>query len=193
MALGKRKTSGNDYLPMLKFDARVGTFYLQDRVHENGRWQTEQRNITDDFRAVFDLENLQHGWIKFSQGAAPDMKMVAVGEDAGDAPSEDHKEGIRLIVKMDGMLGGDVREFLSTSLAVWNSISELHDKYLDGVAEHSFELPVVDLVESRKSEKAYTPVFQITSWVPRPDDLPSDGIPPGKLSTWREPELSFGS
>jgi len=191
MALGKRKTAANDYLPMLKFDARVGTFNLQNRVLENGKWTTEQRDVTDDFRAVFDLANLQRGWIRFSQRAAPDMAMVAAGEDPGDAPSPDHKEGIRLIVKMDGMLGGDVREFLSTSLAIWNSISELHDKYLDGVVEHVDELPVVDLIEVRKSGKAYTPVFQIVSWAPRPDELPSEGIPPGNLNTWREPQF-FG-
>jgi hypothetical protein len=193
MALSKRKTGGSDYLPSMKYDARVGTVNLHDRVQENGKWQTTQRDVTNDCRAIFDLENLEQGWMRFSQGAAPDLVMVRAGEDYGDAPSPDHREGIRLIVKMDGMLGGDVREFLSTSQAVWDSISKLHDEYLKGAVERFGELPVVDLVEVRKSGMAYTPVFKIMSWVPRPAELPSGGIPSGKLGAWREPELSFAS
>jgi hypothetical protein len=188
MGLGKRKTS-NDFLPTLKCDARAGTLYPQDRVYQDGKWQTEQRDITDSFRAVFDLANLQRGYIKFAQGIAPDVTMVPAGQDPGDPPSADHKEGLRLLVQMDRTLTGDVREFLSTAIAVWNSISELHDKYLEGAAENPGNLPVVDLVEMRKEGTAYAPFFQIVSWVPRPAELPSEGIPPGNLKTWREPEL----
>jgi hypothetical protein len=55
MALGKRRDGGN-FLPIIKFDARVGTFNLQDRVHSDGTWQIEQCDVTDKFQAVFDLE-----------------------------------------------------------------------------------------------------------------------------------------
>ncbi len=72
MALGKRKKGGN-FLPIIKFDARVGTFYLQDRVNSDGKWQTEQRDVTENFQAAFDLENLQRGWLWFPKGAAPQV------------------------------------------------------------------------------------------------------------------------
>ena len=96
MALGKRKDGGN-FLPIIKFDARVGTFYLQDRVNSGGAWQTEQRDVTETFQAAFDLENLQRGWIRLAKGAAPEVKLVLAGDDPGEPPTDDHKEGIRVV------------------------------------------------------------------------------------------------
>ena len=65
MGLGKRKDDGN-FLPIAKYDARCGRISLQDRVHgPDGKWQTKQRDITDTFKAAFDLENLLRGWLFF--------------------------------------------------------------------------------------------------------------------------------
>ena len=194
MSLGKRK-SGNDFLPPLKYDARVGQMVLQDRVFVDGRWEPEQRVIaTDKFRAVFDLENLQRGWIKFPKGAAPETVLVPAGVDPGDPPSDDHKEGLRIVVKMDDALGGDVRELMSTAVALWNATDDLHDKYLTGVADHPGELPVVTLTGTREmktqSGTSFVPIFAIADWVPRPAELPATGIPTGqpmKASTAAKP------
>ncbi len=100
MALGKRKSS--DFMPTFKYDARIGTVYLQDRVLSNGSWQPEQKDVTDILRtqgAIFDIAGGLQGWIRFVKGAAPDMLLVPFGSDAGEAPSPDHKEGVRLVVK----------------------------------------------------------------------------------------------
>src|SRR5262249_36332406 len=71
---------------------------------------------------------------QFSQRRSPpEMKMVHAGEDPGDPPSDKHKEGVRLIVKMDESLGGEVRELLSTSWAMWTAIDALHDDYTAAV------------------------------------------------------------
>jgi hypothetical protein len=178
MALGKRRDGGN-FLPIIKFDARVGTFYLQDRVHSDDGWQTEQRDVTSEFQAVFDLENLQRGWIRFPKGEGPDVKLVPAGEDPGDPPSDDHKEGIRIVLKMADDLGGDVRELISTARGLWNSIDTLHDRYLAAIASHPGELPVVTLGDVRKVKTAagttFVPVFNIADWVPRPPEL--TGLP----------------
>jgi hypothetical protein len=115
MAIGKRR-SGGSFLPALKYDARVGTLYVQDRVYENGRWESEQRDVTKTFRAAFDMENLQTGWIKFPKGAAPELRLVQIGKDYGEPPDDDFKEGLRVLVKMDESLGGDVRELMSTAV-----------------------------------------------------------------------------
>src|SRR4051794_9035189 len=56
MALGKRK--GSDFMPILKFDARVGTFSLQDRVNRDGIWKNQQTDVTIGMRAIFDLETV---------------------------------------------------------------------------------------------------------------------------------------
>jgi hypothetical protein len=177
MAIGKRK-SGGDFLPMLKYHARVGTMYLQDRVFENGHWENEQRDVTKEFRAAFDLKNMQRGWIKFPKGAAPETKLVPVGKDPGDPPDEGFKEGIRLLAKMDESLGGDVRELMSTAVALWNALDALHDAYLADTAKHPDALPVVDLADRVETKTtagtSVTPVFKIVGWIPRPPNMPAE-------------------
>ena len=174
MALGKRKDAGN-FLPGLKYDARVGKFYLRERVFTDGSWKTEQHDITLKFEAIFDLENVQRGWINFPQGAAPELVLVPAGEDPGEAPSDEHKEGVRILVKMPQAFGGEVRELLSTARGLWNAIDALHDSYLAAAADHLGELPTVDLADVKEKATAvgttFVPVFRITGWVPRPSDL----------------------
>ena len=187
MALGKRKTGG-DFLPVLKYDARIGEFYQSDRVFSNGEWETEQHNIQkDDFRVIFDLHNTQIGWIYFPKGSAPETVLVPAGQDPGDAPSDKHKEGVRVVVKMADALGGDVRELMSTAVGLWNGIDQLHDEYLAAAKDHPGELPVVILSEIRETKTAAgtscAPIFAIADWVPRPRDLPLAGMPPPVAAT----------
>ena len=100
MSLGKRK--GSDFLPILKYDATHGTFYLQDRVNRGGIWESEQTDVTSSLVAIFDMECIQVGWICFPKGAAPEMTMVAAGANRGEAPSKDHREGFRLSSRWTG-------------------------------------------------------------------------------------------
>jgi hypothetical protein len=180
MSLGKRKTgSGGNFLPVIKFDARAGVIYTQDRVFHDGEWQSEQHDVTESMEAVFDLANIQTGWMKFPKGAAPEMVLKPMGEDIGERPSKDHKEGLRLIVKIpDDDVGP--REMLSTSLALWHGIDELHDAYLAELEANPGKLPLVALADVNQvdnpSGTSYEPVFKIIDWVPRPADLPVGGI-----------------
>jgi hypothetical protein len=174
MALGKRK--GQEFLPRLKYDARAGTLYLEDRVNNKGVWESEQRNVTENFRAVFDLETIEIGWMHFPKGAPPDLVLVPIGQDWGDAPTREHKQGFRLLVKMPLELGGGVREFISTALATWNAIDALHTAYANEAGKHPDQLPTVKLVEVIEIRAAngtsFTPVFEIDGWVARPVDMP---------------------
>jgi hypothetical protein len=183
MALGKRR--GGNFLPVIKFDARVGTFYLQDRVFVDGSWQNEQRDITSEFQAAFDLENLQRGWIRFPRGAPPEVTLMPAGEDPGDPPSDEHKEGIRLVLKMAKGLGGDVRELMSTAIGLWSAVDALHDRYLAAAFEHPGELPVVTLDDVRGKKTAagttFVPIFKIVDWIPRPPDLAEAGATKAQL------------
>ena len=171
MSLGKRKSStGNSFMPLLKFDARVGRFYLEQRVQTSNGWEKQQTDITDRFRAVFDLANAKRGWLKFPRGAPPETVLVPAGEDPGEAPSEDHKEGFRVLVQVDGV----VHEFMSTSVGAWNAVNALHDVYIREAPKHPGEAPEValhDIVERRyTSGTSFEPSFIITQWVPRPDE-----------------------
>jgi hypothetical protein len=185
MALGKRK-SGNEFLPSLKYDARYGRIYTQDRVMVNGKWEVEQKDVTDNFRAIFDMHNLQKGWIEFPKGAPPVAVLVPVGgeHDAGEPPNDNFKEGLRLLVKTDE---GKVREMLSTAVAFWNGIDALHNAYIAGLVDHPDKLPVVTLEGTRENRTAngisYVPVFAIVGYVARPPELPLAGIPMGTPPT----------
>ena len=175
MAIGKRKITAS-FIPLVKYDARSGKATRCDRAQDaDGNWVTEAVDITDTFEAVFDLESIEIGQISFTAGGAPDFRMVPLGGDIPDPPSDKYKEGFRLRLKLMNGAGNDVRELASTAVALWNAIDELHDEYLDGVAKHKNKLPVVGIAETKQVRTAagvnYAPVFEITSWVPRPPEL----------------------
>lgn len=182
MALGKRN-GGGEILPRLKFDGRDGTIYVQDRVFENGEWQPSQRNIEPgEFLAIFDMATLEVVWAYFPSSGPPDIVAVPAGQDPGDAPSEKHKQGIRLRVKMSDDLGGDVRECISLATGFWYAIDDLHDRYLNELPQHPSQLPIIsisEIIETKTRQGSnYAPKFEIDGWVGRPGDLPSTPPPP---------------
>ena len=89
--------------------------------------------------------------------------MVPPGEDPGEQPSTDHKEGFRLVVKMAEELGGDVRELMSTALAAWNAIDASYRVPQAGTRA-SRNLPVVelfDVIENKTaSGSSFIPMLQ---------------------------------
>ena len=177
MALGKRKGFGES-MPILKYDARVGRFYRQDRVLENGSWQTVQDDCTDGFEAIFDLKNIEVGQINFPQGALPETKLVSAGEPLPDPPGEGWREGVRVVVLLRGEK--TPREMLNTSTAVWVAMDKLHDDFLEHQAKHPDEVPVaklVDVEELKTSTPSWQPHFEIKDWVPRPPSLPANPAP----------------
>jgi hypothetical protein len=183
MGFGKRKAG--KILPKLKIGGNTGLICLADRVFENGEWQTVGTNIEpEDFRAIFDLQNAEIGWIDFPRGGPPDMKLVPVGQDLGEAPSKKHKQGVRIIALMSGETGP--REFLSTASGVWNGLSDLHDLYLSMAAANPGKVPVVGIEDMREETttkgSSFEPVFSILKFVDRPGCLPADGIPPAVVA-----------
>jgi len=172
---------GADFLPIVKFDARAGRFFRVDR--EDG--VSTPHDITRSFKAVFDFENLEVGWILFNSGSAPDFQMVPFGTERGPKPSDNHKGGIRMAVKLSGECGGDCRELAGTSGAMMKGIDLLHDEYLAGAPANPGKLPVVVLedtipIESGSGTKKstnYQPVFKIAGWVKRPSGLNETAAP----------------
>jgi hypothetical protein len=175
MAFGKRKGGGGNFLPLLKYDARNGSLYFEDRVQTSRGWEKQHTNVGTSFRGVLDLANAEVGWINFPRGAAPETVLVPVGHDIGTAPSDDHKQGFRVLVLVDKELDGSLREFMSTSAAVWNALSQLHDEYLAGIKARPGELPVVTLVKVTERRfgngSAFEPEFAIVDWMKRPEEF----------------------
>lgn len=183
MAFGKRK-GGGDFLPLLKYDARNGSLYLEDRVQTSRGWEKEHTDVGTSFKGVFDLANAEVGWIAFPRGAAPETQLVPAGDDIGPAPTEDHKQGFRVLVLVDRDLGGTLREFMSTSAAAWNGLSALHDEYL--AAKRPGELPVVILVGVTEHKygagTSFDPEFKTVGWVKRPEEFGPERDPNAKVA-----------
>lgn len=180
MALGLNYNTGSkNFLPIIKYDARAGRVF---RVDKSDGVSTPV-DITKKFKAVFDFENVEVGYINFATGSAPDFVMVPLGSDLPEQPSDNHKQGMRMTVKLGGECGGDCRELAGTSGAFLASMEKLHDDYLAGAPKNPGKLPVVALTDTvaiesgsgaRKSTN-YRPVFDIVSWVARPKDLVPGG------------------
>lgn len=183
---------GGDFTPIVKYDARAGRIFRVDRLDTGNGFENNPVDITSNFKAVFDFENVEVGWIDFPVGSAPSFALVRMGQQLPERPSAKHKNGIRMLLKLAKGCGGDkpVREIAGTSKAFLSGIEAVYTMYLAGKDAAAGRLPVVVLVSTtpvssgsgdRKSTN-YHPVFQIVDWVERPDDLgklPADPAPKG--------------
>jgi len=181
MALGFTETSGADFLPIIKFDARAGRFFRVDRSQGSEGWTSNSVDITGVFSAVFDFANIEAGWAAFTDGR-PSFVMAPIGGAFPAKPSDNHKQGFRLTVML-GKKAADgeapVREMASTAMGVRRAIDALHDEYVAGLAGNPGKLPVVSCKETLPIESQtpagktlnYAPIFKIDKWVARPADL----------------------
>ena len=142
-------------------------------------------DITEGFKAIFDLENIESGWLDFSSGT-PSVVTVRVADlQAGrvsmpPAPNDVHKNGVRFLIKLAAPIAGEaaIREMASTAKAFVGAMEDLDDAYLAGVGANPGKLPVVVLDgppimqksgSGNKTSTAYRPRFKIVNWVPRGD------------------------
>lgn len=185
---------GGGFLPIIKYDARAGRIFRVDR--QDG--VNNQVDITKTFKAVVDFENVETGWIMFAAGSAPDFRLVPMRQPVGPKPSDSHKEGVRLVVKLAKECGGDVREIVTTAAAALRGLEKIHDQYEEDikVAANAGKLPAVILTETvsqtsgsgAKTSTNYQPVFKIVGYVKRPADLvpsPRGGGPTASTGSGR--------
>lgn len=167
---------GVTYLPIVKYNATSGRIFNRDR--SGGEYH--ETDITRIFKAIFDFENVEIGWSDFTNGV-PDFRLVRYA-DGGSIPKPEEgnfKRCVRLVLKLSKECGGDVREFASNAGACLDGVKKLKDDYDNGVKENPGKLPVVTLVDTIAKTSSggalkttnYVPVFEITGWVKRPDDL----------------------
>lgn len=172
--------SGGDIVPFVKYDARAGRFFRNDRAEVNGQYTNTPVDITSNFKAVVDLENIEVGYLKFAAGSAPEYLLVKLGDPMPHKPADAKwKQGARVMMKLHASCGGDIRETTSNAAAFLKGIDELHTAYEAGKAANAGKLPVVVLkttvpITSGSGDKKstnYQPVFEIIGWAPRPSDL----------------------
>jgi len=191
---------GGDIIPIVKYDARAGRMFRRDRADG----VNNDVDITRSFKAVLDFENLEVGWVNFPMGAAPDFVLARYGDPIPPRPSDAHKTGARILIKLSSDCGGDVRELSSSAGVFLGGLDRLHDAYLAGSQANPGKLPVVVLkdttpITSGGAQKStnYEPIFEIVSWVARPADLqakprarastPAAATPPATGSTRVDP------
>lgn len=183
MALGFNYSSGGsgDIVPFVKYDARAGRLFRRDRNQDSGgNYVSNDEDITNSFKAVVDLENIEVGFAKFGAGAAPEYLLVKLGLPMPHKPADSgFKQAARLMMKLHASCGGDVREISGNSSAFLKGIDDLHTDYEAGKAANPGKLPIVTLKSTTpitsgtgaKKSTNYQPVFEIVGWAPRPTDL----------------------
>jgi hypothetical protein len=188
---------GGDFTPIVKFDARAGRMFRMDRIENNGNFENVAVDITQSFKAIFDFENMQTGWMLFAVGTAPNFNVVRIGKEFPARPSDKHKHGVRLMIKLAKDCSGDkpIREMAGTSKAFLSGVEAVYTQYLAEKDNRPGKLPVIVLEKTTpvrsgtgdKSSTNYQPTFKIVGWAPRGDlggvAAPPDGSPPATGST----------
>lgn len=167
--------STGDIIPILKYDSRAGRFFRVDRADG----VNTPVDVTRSLKMVADLENVEVGWINFATGGAPDFVMTMIGQPLPARPSPDHKQGVRIMVKLGKECGGDIREISTVAKSALRGLEELHTTYQASLADHAGQLPIVALKDTigvtsgQGAQKStnYQPVFEIAGWAGRPADL----------------------
>ena len=190
MALGFTETTsgGGDFLPIVKYSAKDGSFVRQDRHQApDGTWEKSETEMETPIKVVMDIDAIEVGYIAFTT-SGPDFRMVQVGEPMPQQPTPDHKEGfrIRLYNKEIGL-----REMSSSSKIVRNQMNDLHDAFLAGKADNPGKLPVVEITGSDRiqietkaqgTQTFRSPKWSISGWIERPE-----GMTQGASVTLAEP------
>lgn len=184
MALGfTYSTGGGDFTAIMKYDARAGRMFREDRKQDaGGAWVKDSVDVTHNFKAVFDFENIEVGYINFPQGGAPDFCLVGLGDPYPQRPTPNHAQGVRFMLKLAKDTAGDgaaIREIAGTSASFRMGVDELHNAYEAGKAANPGKLPIVALKSTlpvtsgsgAKKSTNYQPVFEIVGWAARPEDL----------------------
>lgn len=184
---------GGERTPIIKYDGRAGRIHRIDRTNEGGTWSSNEVELTKDFQAIFDLENIETGWLNFPAGGAPDIRTVKIGEAMPDKPSEKHRPGFRVLMKLGKSISQtanepDIREMASNAQVSIKGMDALYDAYLKEKDANAGKLPVVKLADTLQvkssgkdangnpqSSTNYQPVWEIVAWADRPAELGGNG------------------
>jgi hypothetical protein len=185
MALGLNTNTNAEIFPHIRYDARAGRLFRNDREQQpDGKWESKNTDITSPAPLMLmDLAQIEVGWIAFT-GGAPDFHMVRFGEPLPQQPTKEHRQGFRIRVYAPKLLGG-LREFSATARVVIAAMDALHNQFEAAPESGQRLLPLVMLagttpVVSKAPQGQttnYAPIFEITKWLPRPDDMPLGAVP----------------
>lgn len=175
MAMNLMPTSEEDFVPFIKYNARMGGFYVKG---DDGEPDVQVLSP----KMAFDFANARTGWFLFAAGMAP-QKHFDPPEGTAEKPGGGNfKRGFELSV-WNPELG--LRQFGSCANAVIIPILAMEKQYDAGKAEHSNQLPVFQFTGTEKivgtKNTNYAPVFELVEWVDvakvHPPEVKGDDIP----------------
>ena len=164
MALNLSDTS--NFVPNIRWMASTSTW---QRSSENG---TEVVNWSE---AVFDLAEIETGWLSIAAGLAPEFRKDPDLKTACPKPTDDGewKRGFRVMMYAEAI--GGLREWTTNSKGALIGIDTLHDLYLTQKGENPGKVPVVkfDGAQPIKLGQGHTSVPQltITKWIDKPTGM----------------------
>jgi hypothetical protein len=184
MAFAKKVSSG--LIRPLRYNDKNGTFVIVRSIkRDDGTWDNSPpEDITDSFRAVFDLKNVGACWLNLVKGQPPQVEgLVPMGQRLGKRPApKGWWEAFYLLCKLDDSFedGACIREVLSVTDALRDAFSEVHSAYEAESKRRSGQLPILIVAGKNEVEAwngpVFQPIFKIDGWVPRPAELPD--VPP---------------
>ena len=175
---------GEDFLPLLTYNAKGGRMKTRDRVEGPNGWEAREEDLTGKQPSfVMDLANVMVGWLFFKAGMQPVKAVVPNGQPIPDCPTGDFgktdqgkpakpKQGFVLRVLDNQRV---LREFSSNAAGVVNAMGELHTQYETAPEAAQGLLPVVQHIGDEelrnKHGSNFAPKFVIVKWIPRPAEF----------------------
>ena len=191
-------TAGGEFTGICKYDARAGRIFRVERTNTGNGYVAENIDITPQFKAVFDLDNMQSGWMYFAPNSAPSLVLVPLAAieartiEKPPQPSANHKQGVRFKLKLAKQCSDDgeqLREMAGTSNAFLNGMQALYRQYKAERGKYPGQLPIVTLASAMpvasgtgaRTSTNYQPTWNITGWAPRPADLKNEISQPAMM------------
>ena len=185
---GMNVSSGGDFLPIVKYDARAGRMFRVDRDPISG--EKTQVDITGpDLRFAIDFGGLQVGYVQFTANG-PVRAMVPYGkplpvqpQDKDEAGKLVSKPGFYVLIAGKGV--GGIREWCSNAAILLGALDELYQVYEQSPEARQGKIPLISVPRTipvksgrgAQSSTNYKPEFAIDGWVDRLADMGERTVP----------------
>ena len=138
-------------------------------------------------KVVFDIDNVQTGWLELGVGVRDWQPDAALGKK-GPQPSANHKRGFN--VKFYSKALGTV-EWSSNGVGPNMGLEALYKQCAEQHAANVGKLPVIEYTGSRmeKIGKGTTriPAFNLTGWIARPAGMDAEAAPVDEFDPFPAP------
>ena len=176
----KASSEGGDFAAIIKYDARAGRLFRVDRGQDSaGAYHSTPVDITHNFKAICDFDNLETGWMLFQPGQAPSMHLVRMGKQLLPPLTDQYKRGVRFMLRLANECAGSVpvREVAGTARTFLDGVGAAYAQYLADKDKNQGKLPVLILESTtpvttgtgQRTSTNYQPNFRLIGWAPRGD------------------------